>query len=81
MDIIILGGVYRNLRREIGAWGWVLVGAMARHAVVPMAFVTMKWQSDPLIFILGLIGLALVFLFVRSFLVRSPIIAGDHENH
>lgn len=63
MDIIIHWGVYRSLRQEIGAWGWVLLIAIALDAVVLAAFAAMKWQSDPLIFVIGVIGMVLVSLF------------------
>ncbi len=73
MDMIIHFGVFRHLREEIGAQGWVLLKAIALDAVLRTAFATMKWQSDPLIVVLGAIGMALVFLFVRLFLVRDPV--------
>jgi len=38
----------------------------------------MKWQSDPLIVILGVIGMALVFLFMRVFLARHPVESDSH---
>ncbi len=81
MDIIIHGGVYRNLRHDIGARGWVLLTAIALDAVVLIAFAAVKWQSDPLIVVLGLIGMALVFLFERFFLARNPVSEGDHDHH
>jgi len=81
MDIIIHAGVYRHLRHEIGARGWVILTAIALDAVVLTAFATMKWQSDPLIVILGVIGIALVFLFVGVFLARNPIRDHDHDQH
>jgi hypothetical protein len=41
----------------------------------------MKWQSDPLIVILGIVGLTMVFLFERVFLARNPIdqAKNDHK--
>ena len=81
MNIIIHAGVYRHLRHEIGARGWVILTAIALDAVVLTAFATMKWQSDPLIVILGVIGIALVFLFVGVFLARNPIRDHDHDQH
>jgi len=80
MDIIIHWGVYRNLRHDIGARGWVLLTAIVLDAVVLIAFAAMKWQSDPLIVVLGLIGMALVFLFERIFLARNPVNESDHDN-
>jgi hypothetical protein len=45
------------------------------------AFATMKWQTDPLIVVIGLIGMALVFLFVRVFLARNPVREGAPDDH
>jgi hypothetical protein len=81
MDMIIHWGIYRNLRHDIGARGWVLLTAIALDAVVLAAFAAFKWQSDPLIVVLGLIGMALVFLFERVFLARNPVSQGDHDHH
>jgi len=81
MDMIIHAGVYRNLRQEIGARGWVMLIAIVLDAVVLTAFAAMKWQSDTLIVMLGVIGMALVFLFVGVFLARNPAIEGDHDQH
>jgi hypothetical protein len=80
MDIIIHLGVFRHLREEIRARGWVLLTAIALDAVVLAAFAAMKWQSDPLIVVIGLVGMALVFLFARVFLARNPVREGD-DNH
>jgi amino acid transporter len=81
MDMIIHLGVFLHLRKEIGARGWVLLTAIALDAVVLVAFAAMKWQSDPLIVMIGLVGMALVFLFVRVFLGYNPIRKGDHDHH
>ncbi|MEF2554247.1 hypothetical protein VQ042_23445 [Aurantimonas sp. A2-1-M11] len=67
MDMIIHWGVFRHLRQEMGAHGWVLLTAIALDAFVLAAFAGMKWQSDPLIVVIvviGIVGMALVFLFV-----------------
>lgn len=80
MDIIIHWGVHRSLSHEIGARGWILLTAIALDAVVLAAFAAIKWQSDPLIVVLGVIGMALVFLFERVFLARNPITEGDHDH-
>jgi amino acid transporter len=81
MDIIIHWGVFRNLRHDIGAQGWVMLSAVAIDTVVLAAFAAMKWQSDPLIVILGIVGLTMVFLFERVFLARNPIdqAKNDHK--
>jgi len=80
MDIIVHWGVFRHLRREIGARGWVLLTSIVLDVVVLAAFAAMKWQSDPLIVVLGAAGMALVFLFELVFLARNPIREG-HSNH
>jgi hypothetical protein len=81
MDMIIHFGVFRHLREEIGARGWVLLTAIAFDSVVLAAFAGMKWQSDPLIVVLGAIGMALVFLFVGIFLARNPASEDAHDHH
>jgi 1,4-dihydroxy-2-naphthoate octaprenyltransferase len=58
-----------------------MLTAIALDAVVLTAFAAMKWQSDPLIVILGVIGMALVFAFVGVFLARNPVGEGDHDSH
>ena len=80
MDIIIHAGVYRNLRNDIGAQGRVLLSAIALDAVVLTAFVALKWETDPLIVVLGLIGMTLVFLFEFVFLARNPVGESEHEH-
>ncbi len=81
MDLIIHVGVFRHLRHDIAARGWVLLTAIALDAVVLMVFAASKWQSDPLIVVLGLTFMALVFLFERAFLVRHLITEIQHEKH
>ena len=80
IDMIIHWGVFRHMREEIGAKGWVLLTAMALDAVVLTAFAAMKWQSDPLIVMTGVVGMVLVFLFVGVFLARHPVQSG-HPDH
>jgi amino acid transporter len=80
MDIIIHGGVYKNLRHEIGARGWVLLTAITLDAVILIAFAAIKWQFDPLIVVLGAVGMVSVFVFERAFLARNPINDGDHDH-
>jgi hypothetical protein len=49
--------------------------------LVLTAFAGMKWRSDPMIVVIGLAGMALVFLFVRFFLARNPVTDGDDGHH
>ena len=81
MDMIIRFGVFRHLREDIGAKEWVLQTAIALDAMVLAAFTAMKWQSDPLIVVVCIVGMALVFLFVGAFLARNPVSEGDHDQH
>ena len=74
MDMIIHFGVFRHLREEIGAQGWVLLTAIALDAVgagrfrcdeVAVRPAHSSWSA--------FLPLALVFLFVRLFLARNPV--------
>lgn len=70
MDILIHWGVFRRLRHEIGARGWVLITAIALDALVLGVFGAMKLQSDPLIVIIAVVAIAAVFIYERIFLSR-----------
>ncbi len=77
MDIIIHWGVYRNLKDEIGASGWIMLTAIALDAVVLSAFATMKWQSDPSIVVIALTMMTAVFAFEWFFLRQQPVRPND----
>lgn len=81
MDIIIHWGVLRHLRQEIGAQRWVLLVAIALDVVVLTTFAAMKWQSDQLIVVTGIVAMMLVFLFIRLFLARNPVRESDHDHN
>ena len=70
MDILIHWGVFRRLRHEIGASGWVLMTAIALDVIVLGVFGGMKLQSDPLIVVIALGSIAAVFVYERFFLSR-----------
>lgn len=80
MDILIHWGVWRHLREEIGARGWVLLTAIGLDAIVLGAFTVMKWQSDPTIVLVAVVGMAAVFAFEHGFLKRNPPTAGNHDH-
>lgn len=80
MDILIHWGVFRRLRREIGASGWVLIVAIALDALVLGVFGAMKLQSDPLIVVIAVIAIAAVFAYERVFLSRWTT-EGEHSDH
>ncbi len=81
MVIIIQLGVFRLLRQEIVARGSVLLTAITLDAVILIAFAAMKWPSDPLIVVIGVLGMALVFLFVRVFLASNPVRESNLDHH
>ncbi|MFT6774457.1 MAG: amino acid transporter [Paracoccaceae bacterium] len=81
MDVIVHWGVFRHLRREIGARGWVLLTAIALDTVVLAAFGATKLRSDPLIVVIGFVGMALAFLFTGVFLTRHPVRESAPDHH
>jgi amino acid transporter len=70
MDIGIHWGVLRYLHEEVGAKPLILITAIVLDIVVLAAFLMIKVQTDILIVVVALIGLAAVFagewLFLRS---------------
>ncbi|EAV41536.1 amino acid permease [Stappia aggregata IAM 12614] len=81
MDIIIHWGVFRHLRSDIGARGWVLLTAIGLDAVVLTAFALLKWQQDPAIVVYAVVGIAVVFVFVKAFLHFNPPDAQEKHSH
>ena len=78
MDILIHWGVWRHLRRSIGAKGWIMLSAIVLDLVVLVTFTVLKWRSDPLIVGAALTGMGAVFLFEVAYLRnRRPMI--DHN--
>jgi hypothetical protein len=53
-----------------------MLTAIALDVVVLSAFAAMKWQSDPLIVVLGVIGMGIAFFVVGIFLARNPVSVG-----
>ena len=80
MDIVIHWGVFRRLRFEIGARGWVLIVAILLDVLVLGVFGAMKLQSDPLIVIVAVVAITAVFAYERFFLSRWTA-AGEHDGH
>ena len=68
MDMLVQWGVWRHLRREIGARSWILLTALCLDAVVLTVFAALKWGSDPMIVAYAVAGIVVVFAFERSFL-------------
>lgn len=80
MDILIHFGVYRTLRHEIGARGWILILAIVLDTIVLGVFGAMKLQSDPLIVVIAIVGMATVFAFERFYLKRWTAF-GQNSDH
>ncbi|MCQ0988274.1 APC family permease [Jiella marina] len=68
MGMLIHFGVFRNLRQDIGASGWILLTAIALDGLVLAAFALMKWQADPAIVVIAICGISVVFAFEAVFL-------------
>jgi amino acid transporter len=77
MDIIIHWGVYRHLREDVGARASVLISAMVLDTVVLGAFLMMKAQSDPMIIVIALAGIAGTFGLEKLYLSRKRDNASD----
>ena len=80
MDILIHWGVFRRLRHEIGANGWVLIAAISLDALVLGVFGTIKLRADPLIVVVAALAMAAVFAYERVFLSRWTA-EGENGGH
>ncbi|AML53383.1 APC family permease [Falsihalocynthiibacter arcticus] len=80
MDMLVHWGVFRSVRKEIGASAVILLCALSFDAIVLVAFTMMKLASDPLIVLFAAIGIATVFVFERIYLSRwtAPQAEGGH---
>jgi len=82
MDMLIHWGVFRNLRKEVGARASILLAALAADAVVLAAFTSVKLKSDPAIVAYAALGIATVFLAEWYYLSRKsddPHEVTEHE--
>ena len=80
MDMAVHWGVFRYRREEIGASGLVLLTALTLDAVVLVAFTAMKLQSDPIIVLYAISGIAAVFTLERLYLSRWLAPQSAHEH-
>lgn len=71
MDIAIHWGVYRHARRKVGARGGVLITAMVLDAVILLALLKIKADTDMFIVYTSLGFIALLFLGEWLFLKRK----------
>lgn len=68
MDMAVHWGVYRYLREEVAANGAVLICALLLDAVVLVALLVVKAQTDILVLYVAAVGLAVILLGERIFL-------------
>ena len=61
MDMAIHWGVFRSLRKDVGARSWVLLTALALDAIVLGAFLYLKLKTDPFVIAVSLGGMGLIF--------------------
>ena len=71
MDMAIHWGIFRYLRTDLGARGWVLLTAIVLDAVVLGAFIWIKLESDPLVVAVAAAGMAMIFSAEWWFLRRK----------
>ena len=70
MDMSVHWGILRRLRKEIGASAPVLLTALLFDAVVLVALLVVKAQSDVFVIYAAIIGMAVIFGGERLFLRR-----------
>ena len=81
MDIMIHWGVFRYLRKEVEASPIVLLVAIGLDVIALAAFMVLKWQADPMIIVIAIVGMAAVFGFEKFYLSKiRPSHDHDHEH-
>jgi len=70
MDMAIHWGVFRHLRKEVEASGWVLIVAIVLDAVALSAFLVMKALADPLIIGIAVVAIIGLVLFEKYYLAH-----------
>lgn len=68
MDIAVHWGVFRYLRKEINANGFILISAIIFDVIVLGAFLMVKAKTDIMVIYAAIIGMALIFIGERIFL-------------
>lgn len=71
MDIAVHWGVFRYLRKEINANGFILISAIIFDVVVLSAFLMVKARTDMMVIYAAIIGMVLIFIGERIFLHRQ----------
>lgn len=68
MDMIIHWGVFKHLRKDVGAKSGILISAIVLDAIVLSGLLYTKFYSDPLVVYVAVIGTGLTFLLERLYL-------------
>ncbi|MBL4619482.1 MAG: amino acid permease, partial [Marinicaulis sp.] len=71
MDIVIQWGVFRHLRKDVGARAWILITAIVLDFIVLGAFLVLKANTDPAIIVIAGGAIALIFAFEKFYLGRN----------
>ncbi len=69
MDIAIHWGLYRHLLKETNATPVVPVIAMLLDVIILGAFLVLKYDSDPLVIIVSLVGIVAILVTQRLFMI------------
>ncbi len=81
MDFMIHWGVYRHLRDEVKAKGWVLITAMTLDVIILAAFLFAKAFTDPMVIAWGVGGVIVVFAAEKLFLRLHEYSDGEDKNY
>ncbi len=86
MDIAIHWGVFRYLKKDINAKGWVPIVAIILDLLALLGFCWVKLYSDPFVLVVAIISMALIalgeLLFLRSEARKQEVNGSDtHEHH
>ena len=68
MDMAIHWGVFRNLRKDVNAKGYILISALILDFIVLSGFLFIKGKSDPFIIIVSIGAIILVTIGEKWFL-------------
>lgn len=81
MDMTVHWGIFKHLRKDVQAAGWILLTAIGLDGLALAAFLLLKAQSDPYIVVIGLAGIISITLFEKFYLSRIREGQSVHESH
>lgn len=68
MDIAVHWGVFRHLRKEIGANGFIVMSAIVFDVIILSAFLIVKASTDMMVIYASLVGIIAIFVGEKLFL-------------